>query len=252
MFHELYYPLLPNWKALVLNICHKIMLFITLNSSQIHFFSTNKFLNLSKKFSLFSSKKIHLPVGSSISIGIPKTKKNTQKNQYIIFGASHPSKKYNLIFDTFEKAFGENINFALIIIGTTIKDLEKEYKLPLNFKRYARVENKLDDSEVIAYFNKSNYLISYFSDGLTTRRSSVISALANDLPVISTLSKETDHILREEDSITLFSCDEEQYKKSLFSFIKNPNVIPYNSASKFYERELSWGHVVEKIEKAWS
>lgn len=252
IFHELYYPLLPNIKAIILHICHKIMLFGAINSAKYRFFSTQFNKEQAKKLTLIKGYNSHLPVGSSINIDNNLPKRTNIKKTYVIFGAYHPSKRYDLILKAFDDCFNDGDTFNLLIIGTTIEDLKKEISLPNLFSQYGQIFDKLEDKEILKIFNRSDFLVSYFSDGLTTRRSSVISALANNLPVISSDSQRTDSIFKNQEPVILLSINESDYIQDLKSFIKEPKVISENSARLFYEKNLSWNKIILLMQKQWN
>jgi glycosyltransferase involved in cell wall biosynthesis len=258
MFHEIYYPFSFYWKAIILNITHKIMLTFSLFSSHIAFFSTKRFLNEAKYFTLNHKKLIHLPVGNNLyiqndSCELPVLDNNLTK--IVLFGSAHPSKNYSLIFKTLSSSYKKNPNFKLIVIGSTKESLKNEIDLPDNFDSFTEIFSNLEDEKVVSIFKQADLLLSYFIDGLTTRRSSVISALAHGLPIISTKSHYTEDIFIGQKAIQLFSTDEDSYADSLNKFLSNNSIKADNEirrdAKKFYDQYFDWSRIGEIIIKNW-
>jgi glycosyltransferase involved in cell wall biosynthesis len=247
IFHELFYPLYFNWKSITLHCIHKVMLFISILSSRQAFYSTEKYKKIGQKFSFTKKKHFHLPVGASIDIptsSFGNTAPTNEESTYVLLGGFHPSKRYDLIFEVFSKV-ESHVSTKLNIVGTTKEELEKQTDLPSNFDEFALCYGKLEDEEVVSIFHRSSYLIAYFSDGMSTRRSSAISALANGLPIISTKTAGTDSIFSDNKSIILFDVEEENFKTSLTSFINSPEQSASCDASSFYKEHFSW----EKVSK---
>jgi glycosyltransferase involved in cell wall biosynthesis len=220
------------------------MLLFTVLSAHRGFCSTSYFTDLLKKIPFTKNKIIHLPVGPTIEI--PKELKTGHVNKIlklVIFGGYHPSKRYDIIFDTLERLFNEKYKFELTIIGTTIEKLTNDIELPKNFSQWAKAIGKQDDNNVVSIFEESDFLISYFSDGMSTRRSSAISALALGLPIISTKTKRTDNILLSNSDLILFDID--NFETSLYTFIKSSPKAPLQSS--LYENHLNWTQIVRKF-----
>ena len=244
IFHELFYPLQFHWKAIVLHLCHKSMLLFTVISSHRGFCSTSYFTNLLKKIPFTKNKIIHLPVGPTVEI--PKELKVRNVNdvlKFTIFGGYHPSKRYDIIFNVLERLFNEKVKFELTIIGTTKEKLTNDIELPKNFSQWANAIGKQDDKNVVSIFEESDFLISYFSDGMSTRRSSAISALALGLPVISSKTERTDSVLLSNSDSILF--DVANFETSLYSFIKSSPKAPIRSS--LYKNHLNWTQIVRKF-----
>ena len=243
IFHELYYPFLWNWKAITLHIIHKTMLFFSILSAKQAFYSTRHNLKIGKRFSIVKKGHFHLPVGASIDIdkqNIIETHNN--KNTYTLFGGFHPSKRYDLIIDTFSrfKMSHPNCLLELNLIGLTKDELSQQTTLPKNFDTFAKCHGKLTDQEVQIIFKASHYLIAYFSDGMSTRRSSAISALASGLPIITTKSLRTEKLFFNQSSVVLFDTNEAQFQKALSAFLLKPNNQTENNALNFYQENFSW------------
>lgn len=247
IFHELYYPLLGNWKAIILHLCHKFMLFFSVLSARSAFYSTQNNLKTAKRLSFSKAKHFHLPVGASININSDIQFTDAQNNTYILFGGFHPSKRYDLIFEVFSRI--RNYSPKLIVIGTTKDELQKQTPLPLNFDSFASCLGKISDEAVVEVFKTSTSLIAYFSDGLSTRRSSAISALACGLPIITTRSSETEDIFFNHDCIHLLSTKEASFQAQLESLIPTLSASSRLShdARSFYAENFSWSSIAKLL-----
>lgn len=258
LFHELYFPFSFHWKHIILNISHKVMLTFSLASAHFSFFSTERFKREAKYFNLFQSKKRHLPVGDNLT-KLPEAsapivfQPNQEQVQFVIFGSSHPSKNFNLLFHCLESLSLTDLNFRLHLIGPSFDEIKMETMHSPNIKSYTTCYPKLADTDVVKIFEQSDILLAYFVDGITTRRSSAIGALAYGLKVISTLSGDTESIFHHQDSITLLSCEEEEFKKSFLSLDFNhlKKTVKKDEVKAFYEKHFSWDQISEKMSSTW-
>ena len=256
IFHELYYPFSWYWKNLILHFSHKIMLFGALVSAQFSFFSTRRFLNETRSFVINRTKKFHLPVGDNL-IHTQQSLSTHQRNEipnFLIFGSPHPSKRFDLIFESLEEHYLSGGKFKLTIIGPSLDRLGSEISLPENFQQYAIVKPNLDDHEVVRSFETCDCSLAYFSDGLTTRRSSVISALAWGVECLSTESQYTEEVFKNKTFIHLLPSNPDEFKKHFRLFLKKykPSKTENTDCVRhFYDVHFSWAKIKEKLLFSW-
>ncbi|CAN0103382.1 unnamed protein product, partial [Chrysoparadoxa australica] len=178
MFHELHYPLEPQLKSIVLWFLHHLMLIPSLWFSHTCFFSTEKYL---RKCSLLTGEKklFFLPVGSNIPRSMSENRSNDKRKKIILFAGPHPSKDFKFFFLGLQNFKDE---FELVFLGTNEIDFEKYYGSDYQ-KFHHQFLGKVSDDEVSSVLKNGYCLVAYFTDGLTSRRGSVLAALNNGLPV---------------------------------------------------------------------
>ncbi len=246
MFHELYYPWRPDIKSVIMNIYHKTMLTIMLISSDRQYFSCQYFLESSKKFTVNKKNFVHLPVGSNIELNCTNEKQisdvviQKEKINLCIFGSHHESKRHDLILKSIFNSLSSE-HYHLHIIGPTKQELESYSPISFSDKPNCHFYSHLSDSSVRNILENSDLSIGYFSDGLSTRRGSLIAALQCGCPIFSTKTFKTDDMLLTEPFITLSSCEEERFcitlEKNLKALKKNNQK---EKIKRFYEQKFSW------------
>ncbi len=259
--HELYFPFQSTLKSSILHSMHKLMLIGAITASNKCFFSTLRFLNECKNLlPLQAEKYIFLPVGSTVNVTESYDQEmflnqyNLDKNDFILtlFGPPHPSKNYEFIIKTifqFNTQYKKNIR--LLFVGSKISELERLENFPFDLNSFVTATGKLPTDQVVTAFNVSKAILAYFTDGLSTRRSSVMSALKVGIPVISTQSVFTEEIFSKCSGIHLFSTDENLFKEQLTSLLSNYNQIESNKEDikNFYNLNFSWNKIAQILSK---
>lgn len=247
MFHELHYPLEANFKAIILWFSHHIIYLSLVLLSHKSFFSTVRFLKEAKRF--FSYKKcFHLPVGSNIERALPNSGEKEKKNyHFCFFAGAHPSKRFHPIF---EGLYGFKNQVHLSFIGIEEGDFQKVYGSEyLEFS--TKFLGKIDDDKIGELFHDCDALIAFFTDGLSTRRGSVLAALNNGLSVISTASKYTDPIFFNFPGVFLFDHNESIFPSELTSLLLEGKGLRLHKDGKAeimkaFDEYFSWSSIVEK------
>jgi len=255
MFHEVNYPFLAQFKAIVLYISHKLMGFWLGILANDVFASTNTFRDMLARMLL--EKKVHvLPVGSNIN---PSNASNDRidelrkelapKNELLIgmFGTFHPSKNVKL---PIEKLVGLSKKLKrklkIIYIGTTLEELASELGVDeILLKDHVFATGFLPQDKVAEYLKCLDGFIAYFIDGVSTRRGSLLAAIQEGIPVITTEDKDTDIIFKHHEFIKLLPVDSKKFSVGLVDLVVNgwPIGIKASHGSqekKFYQSQFSW------------
>ena len=234
--HELWHPNNNHPKEKVLHYLHKIMITISSLTASKCFFSCSHFYKMLNESAPVIKDKSYL-------LFVPSNIKNFdyvgQRVKIVHFGSDHLSKQVPELLAGLEK-LNKKYDFEVEFIG-----LERPGYCPENssFKFLGR----LDDKQVSDKLNESRYLLAYFSDGVSTRRGSVMGALAHGVNVLSAKS---------------FTSDEKLINGPLYlshdnmdSFIELiENTILINKSSydsqeiqKFYSQNFEWKTLITEI-----
>ena len=130
----------------------------------------------------------------------------------------------------------------IIHIGVSWDDYIK-LKLMPNLPDFLHLTGKISDPQVAFLLNKALALVTYFTDGASTRRSSLITALEFNLPTITTVSENTDNILKSYPSIWWSPTDLNAYKIELEHFLahaSNPNL----TKNRLGNHALAWNNIM--------
>ncbi len=221
MFHELHYPFSFYWKDALMWLCHHFMYVMCLWCSQEAFFSTQT--NLKKGRHVALRDNCHwLPVGSNISRFKGLIGHEGHKNLKVcLFGGLHVSKRYDLVFQIL------NEEMEIEFIG-----LEKE-DLPLELQKHPMANHinflgKCDSHEVAERIAKSDLMIAYFSDGLSSRRGSAMAALNQGIHLLSSYDWGSEELFLHWPNIHLFPARDEDFLKGARAFLTHF----FNSDSK--------------------
>lgn len=248
LYHELYYPFSFYWKNIILHISHKIMLFISINTSHQVFCSTEYFTQVAKNFLFVHSNISRLPIPSNIEEKNELVHTPREQNSYIIFGSPHPSKKYSEVLSCFEQAYNSGLNFQLTLIGPTLEKLMSQVSLPPNFQKFCKLIPNASEELVRKEFSKSQYLVAYFEDGVSARRSSVITALAMGLNIITNKTGKSDSILINKPFIHLLRTHISDFQDELIDFISEKREpIESTHVINFYNNECAWSLVLKQL-----
>lgn len=247
--HELYYPLLPDPKSMFIHFCHRIMLFwVTANIHTI-FASTDRFCRELERLFFWKKNRIfRLPVGSNIPIhSLKENEKNRLSSEYKLkgkvlgmFGTFHPTTRVDIVLEAIQLEFGDS-DWSFVIIGET----ETRLKERISQKLWNDVRDNIvalgtvSEQEVSKWLQLLDLYIAYFSDGISTRRGSLMAALVHGCPTVASESEFTEPEFRSLVGLHLVPASEPEFKEGLqkaLSRLKNegkaqsidPKMFPFS------------------------
>jgi hypothetical protein len=263
--HELHYPLFAHWKAVILFTCHIMMLSLMGIASARIFTTTNFFLTRAKKILFWRERLYFLPVGSNMEFH-KVTKAETEnflnkhglKDKYLItiFGTIHPTRYMREIISAIiDWQSTVKIPSALIIIGETTDRIEKEIGRNLFNKLIQNgfVAGKIEPKDFSIAMSASHISVSYFSDGATTRRGSLMASLQHGVKTVSTLAPHTDSALQLMNELKLLPCELNQFSSGLriaLSQCASTIVPPSRLASAEYNNNFDWKQIITRFRGA--
>lgn len=242
-FHELYYPLLPELRSLVLHPTHRYQLNILLKRCKKVVTTTEEFARKIKKITKTTPVTV-LPAYSNISRSSSERAQNQQKLRVAFIGGLHPSKRIPEIVEFLQqsKLHQERIRFE--IYGVSQNNWPGVNHHNLFFHGH------LSDETFSQELAQTDLVIAYFSDGLSTRRGSVMSAIQHGVPVISTIPKVNQLYPFECPGITLFSRDLNKFNDQLNLYLSNFKGAHESLRSKlreYYDNSYSVNKIIEKL-----
>lgn len=244
MFHELHYPFRYNPKEFFMFLCHHIMLFGIGAVSDDLFVSTGRFKAYLER--VFPGRKaVLLEVGSNIPRLSSGLSDIDDVLDLCLFGSLHPSKEYPRILSVLKslkrpwraKFIGMTEEKAESAFGALIKGL------PIRFLGH------LSGDEIAKIFNRSDALVVYYVDGVSTRRGSSLAALNNGLPLITTKTEYTDDIFYQLPQVHLLPNDGKVFEKELSSLLEKFKPISVQERvelEKEFDKTFSWNKIIDK------
>jgi glycosyltransferase involved in cell wall biosynthesis len=262
-FHELYIPFGWSLKKILGGIWQRLMaVVIGLGSHRVIVTC-----GLWKKFlkRLIPWKRIEIiPVGSNIPF-IPlsneekkKIRKKVSKNEptFLLgtFGTLHPSRDYELILKTLKELISQDKKIKFIWIGDPGSELLLE-KIKKDIEML-----KLNDSFVFTKYCSSEEIsrllqildiyVAPFIDGVSVRRTTLISALAHRVPVVGVKGPSTDKVFKHGENIFLISQrDSKELSKIIDLLLSNPSLREAiaKGGEEVYRRFFDWNIIAENI-----
>jgi hypothetical protein len=232
MVHEYNYPNLGDFKSRILCTSHHIMGKLMLLASDQVFCSTESFVEFLKPKSLCQVE--HLPVGSNIlkdNISDYKLKElGLKKGEYAcLFGSFHPSKDQKYILDELK-----GFEIPIVHIGVSEEDYQSQDKIE---SQKIIKTGFLEDKEVAEILANCKVLLTYFVDGATLRRGSLLAGVELGCQVLTNLSSHTEKELISCKNIH-FAKSTKEYRSSLKALLEG-EPRPFKGQNPF-----SWKRII--------
>jgi glycosyltransferase involved in cell wall biosynthesis len=265
MYHELHYPSQLNIKAQIMFFSHCLMLYISSLSAHHIFCSARFYRDRINSMLLYLKTNItHLPVGSNIDykkfdkIELYELRKSIASDGVTLlgcFGSFHPSKNYPMIIQSLHNAQkNSKLKIKLLFIGATKINILDQLPQTLReeVKDMIHGTGFLSQVDVAKNLQVLDGFIGYFSDGVTTRRGSLIAALQNGVPVLTTKSNRTEKLFEGRDYIRLLSTGENDFNKELEHELSSGWPANAKDTAKrdiFFSEYFSWNSIINKYLK---
>ena len=234
MVHEYNYPCLGDFKSCVLYSFHQIMGKILLLSSDDVFCTTRHFKEYLEQKCFRPV--CQLPVGSNIiksSNGTEAlTKFSLNEDSYLcLFGKFHPSKNLEFILK-----YLEGTDQRVVHIGASENDYKEKFG---STPSHITPTGFLEEPEVSALLQKSKLLMTYFVDGATLRRGSLLAGVENGTPILTNWSENTE--------AELMDCSNIYFAYSNSAYLKMLKELSTASKRDFsHENPFSWDNIVRR------
>lgn len=208
----------------------------------------NKMNNHLKKKSEF------IPIASNLA-NVKNDRTFKYKSNEIVltfFGAFYPAKKVEHIIEVTKRLVETGKNVKLQLIGarhekhvdylTKLEKLVNEY----NLANFVEWHINCEDSKVISLMENSTVCVMPYEEGVTMRRSTFLTAIDLEIPVITTLGEDTPEIIKGLNSVR-FGDSVEEITNEVLLIISNPNLY-YESAKDAKNRiSQSWSKISDSF-----
>ncbi|HEX6277293.1 MAG TPA: glycosyltransferase [Polyangiaceae bacterium] len=257
MFHELWYPFGWQPKALVLHLSHRAMALGVALASKDIFCSTERNASEVRRLLGPLTRPIHvLPVGSSLErdpAPKPPERPADDRLKLAIFGSLHQSKNTELVLETIRQAARESPwKLELTIVGPTLEELCTAMPALASWlESDVHVAGALEADAAADCLAAQDFLVAYFQDGVSTRRTTLMAALCEGVPVVTTWRDISDPVFRDRPFVTLLSCDEDAFRSEFVALMRSRE-RPFARVSRddvraFYREHFSWGAIVRRF-----
>ena len=259
VIHDIENPSKKDLRSMLVSMLQQRCLLYLITSSHKILTTTDYIAKKLVKYP-FSQKKIH---HFSIGSNIPISKVGATQLDFInivIFGSLHYSKNPKAVFKAIAKyiELRPTTKIRFHIIGPNKNEILSIFNLEnINLNRNLIEKlffyGKLDESEVSKVFSNCHFSLNYYTEGITSKRSSVVAAIGHKLPVITHLSEYSDSIFFSKKCILVAGKSEQEFFKNfplLLQRLEHMSNIEYqllkDECNDFFEQEFQWNSIIKK------
>ena len=175
-----------------------------------------------------------------------------------MFGSLHPSKKVHLILpeiltflnDTQSHIkcvyIGKERQHLLDLLDEKVKKIADQYLLSPGF---------ISEEEVSALYQEGAIAVSYFTDGISSRRGSAIASLQHGCPLISTFHEDYTHPLFK-DKKYIYLTDVKHFEHNFSNLLKiaidQYSTFSSDEIKSFFNENFSWDEIISTYIKTTS
>jgi glycosyltransferase involved in cell wall biosynthesis len=258
MFHEIWYPFSWRPKDAVMHVAHRLMAFGITVAAKRSFCATTLFVTLVERNARPFKRPIEfLAVGSNLERehdgprqeGPPHSPDELRIG---LFGSAHPSKRLPVVLRALRKASRAGPRrLKLQIVGMSRDQVCAEAPdLADWIEKEVDVAGVLEANEAADRLGTLDFVVSYFSDGVSSRRGSLLAALCEGAPVVTTWADWSDEVFRGRAFVKLLSCDEAVFSSELCNFLaaaERPfSGVTRDDVREFYRQNFSWSAIVDR------
>lgn len=207
MAHEDFVPVI-SWKFAVMTTWQRWQFWMLGRTADVIFFSIDPWVHQYRRW-FPGTPIVHLPVGSNMP-RVAITREEARARLGIaedtlilgLFGTAHSSRLLNLIRAAVQAVYDENPNVLALYIGPHRAAVcEALQGLPV------RAEGPFDADEVSRRFAAMDIYLVPITGGVSTRRTSLMTALQHGIPTVSTFGVQTDQMLLSENEKSFLLTD---------------------------------------------
>jgi glycosyltransferase involved in cell wall biosynthesis len=256
MFHETYVPLWP-WRFTVMRLWQYPQFALLVRASRCHFVSTERWVPQVRRWT--KKRCTVLPVGANLPrCELTKTEARAELGlpaEALIlgtFGFSHGSKRTEWIGAAAKRIHDRYPQTRILSVGQIGKDLATVCgSVPVDYYP------TLPGSEVSLRLRAMDLFLAPFTDGISTRRGSVIAAFQHGLPICSTVRPQSDRLLRDLASPAFLltpADDETRFQEASEELAGRCLLNPDLGAdlAKFHDQHFAWPVIARRLIEAFA
>lgn len=250
MFHETTVPKWP-WRFALMYTWQRPILRAVAAQAQAVFVSTKRWLPEISPYHA-RARAVVLPVGSNIprshlSKEEAKSLAGVAANRLVIglFGGMHVSRPVGWSAEVIRRAVRQNVNHTVLHVGPGGAEIQRGLSSP-DFSTLG----VLSADAAADALRAMDCVLSPFTDGVSTRRGSVLAALNNGVPVATTRREWTDDILcSAPQGVLLASSASEagQFARDVIDWIPRTSGSASADCQKFFDNHFSWRLVADRL-----
>ena len=195
-----------------------------------------------------------VPVGSNIPVEPRETERlraalDIPSSAPIVgvFSLFGSAKGYPLISAAWEQLAACTDEPYIVLIGASAEEANVHLPAVASHRR-CRTTGYLSSADVSRWLSELSLLVAPFMDGVSSRRGSVMAALAHGVPVVSTRGSHTDSLFLDS-PLRLSSTDPDAFAETARAlYFDTVNRVALGAASaRFYERHFAWSVIADQL-----
>lgn len=268
-FHELYIPCSWSFKKLVGGVWQRLMAVLIAMASHRIIVTCELWERRLRR--LAPKKALVIPVGSNIPVvSLSEEERLSIRRQlasddhsilFGTFGTLHESKDYRLVLEVMARLATENDKVRLIWMGdtgsgkTSLSGVQgRAIALGLEAKNVVFTGYRPPE-EVSRLLQACDIFVLPLKDGISTRRTTLITALAHGLPVVGTYGESTDSMFVHRENMFLVEVgDADGFVNALHALISDP-LLRANVAAggrELYRRCFKWSEIARATKTVYA
>ena len=257
MVHEPFVPI-ESWKRAIMTTWQRWQLWQLGHSADVVFFSIDPWVQRFRKW--FPGKPVlHLPVGSSIPyvavsaqeararLGIPE-----ETIVMGFFGTAHASRLLNYVYDAAVAVRASGRQVRVLYMGPHGQVVRQAMgDIPL------LAEGPLEAEEISRRFAALDIYLAAFDDGISARRSSLMTSLQHGVSTVGTWGERTDALLKQEDGSAFLLSEAHssgEFCNHALRLAQNPDLRRQIGAQgqRLYETRFAWPQIAKQMLSAFT
>lgn len=252
MAHEDFVPVI-SWKFAVMTTWQRWQFWMLGRTADVIFFSIDPWVDRYRRW--FPGKPVvHLPVGSNMP-RVAITREEARARLGIaeetlvlgLFGTAHSSRLLHLVRAAMQAAYEENPNVLALYIGPhSAAVCEALHGFPV------LAEGPFPADEVSRRFAAMDIYLVPIIGGVSTRRTSLMTALQHGIPIVSTFGAQTDQMLLTENKEAFILSDVDRPKAFTASVLRlaGDKVLRAKTGQqglRLYQSQFTWERIAAGV-----
>ena len=252
MVHEPFVPL-NSWQFVIMSLWQRWQLWMLGKCSDVLFFSIDPWVARFQRW-FPGQRVVHLPVGSNIP-RIPleraeaRARLGIQRGTMVIglFGTLNPSRMIDQVREAAKAAWMQFKDVQLLYIGPDVAVAKGAFPgIPL------LAEGPLSSDEVSKRFAAMDVYLAPYIDGVSTRRTTLMTGLQHGIATVGTRGFLTDNMLAREDGRAILLADVKHpdgFSRCVGRLIESAELRAQIGAGGqcLYEEHFAWNRIAAKL-----
>lgn len=248
--HEMYVPV-KDWRSALMGAWQRLQFFAVRLASDV-VFTTIALWTSELEHSRPARPTYHLPVGSNLpdmrhARRTERMRLGADDRTLVLaaFGSDHPGRLLDYLPAAAAAVASSGIRTIFLNLGHKAPHLDIDPRVEVC------TPGRLDGAALARHLAAADIYLAPQIDGISTRRTTLMSALQHGVPVVSTDGPSTDAVLREADDALLLTSvgDIEAFAHEAHALAADPagRVRRGKAARSLYEREFDWAVVSSQL-----